>query len=560
MGPETSPHNNERMKSFRTWMIALSALALTVYILGAIKVDVMDIDSSHYAEMSREMHDTGKYLEIRNRTVDDYLDKPPLIFWLTSLFYSMFGVSTFVFRLPAILASLIGAYSVFRFTRLHYDRDTGLFAALILLSSQAYFLYNHNILTDTFLANFTIFSIWQLSAFIEKKRWYYFLGAFSGLALAMMSKGPLGLMVPVAGFSVHFIYKKQWRNFFRWEWLAGTVLILILLSPMMVGLYRQFGLIGLQFFFWTQSFGRITGQSHWHDQSSPFYFIHTFLWFMLPWTVFAVYGLVRYAYALIHGKQKARIPEAISIGGFLLSFAALSMSRYKLPQYILVLLPLTATFTAASILPLLKRTVAFPGKIWLRASGYFIAGFYWLAASSILILVFPQNTFVSWIVLLVGTGFVFFIIVSKKYPMVKLVALLALAGILTNLILNIHFYPRLLYYQPGKRIAHHWKNEVDGKDLFYYQYHSPSLDFHLGQAPPVIHQRKLDRIAGSEGSVWIITDGQGRNSIPPFRVTEEIVFESYPVQALTLKFLNAKTREETLRRHYLMKLSSGGGE
>lgn len=531
---------------------------MAVYVTGAACIDVMDIDSSHYAEMSREIYESGQYLEIKNRFVDDYLDKPPLIFWLVSVFYHLFGVSAFVFRIPAILASVLGAYSVYRFTRLYYDRETGLLAGLMLLTSQVYFLYNHNVLTDTFLANFTIFSIWQLAAFLHNKRWIYLLGAIAGISLAMMSKGPLGIMVPVIGFAGHFVYKREWKNVFRWEWPVALVVVLLLLAPMMAGLYRQFGEIGLQFFFWTQSFGRLTGQSHWHNQSSPFFFVHTFLWFFLPWTFLGIYGLVKNLRPVFFKQAERQAPpELITSSGFVLSFLILSSSGYKLPQYIFVLIPLMAVLAASGAMNLIRQ--AGQGMIgkWITGGNYFLAFIYGLGIVLILVIAFPGAGIIPWFFLATGVIAFFFLHYTKHLAAFRLVLPVAAMAIFANLVLGIYFYPGLLHYQTGRRVAAEIQRMgiQTEMDLYLFRYHSPALDFHLGYPPPIINLNKLERLAGMRDTCWIVTDHNGRNLVDEVLIDEEIRFDQYPAQAITFPFLNPEKRPEVLRATYLIKIS-----
>jgi len=79
----------------------------------------------------------------------------------------------------------------------------------------------------------------------------------------------------------------------------------VYLSPMLYGLYEQYdasggrqtynGFItsGIRFYFWTQSFGRLTGESTWSNDTGPFYFIYTFLWAFLPWSLSFPIALVK---------------------------------------------------------------------------------------------------------------------------------------------------------------------------------------------------------------------------------------------------------------------------
>src|SRR6187549_2480350 len=56
-------------------------LILVGYFLNLF-IDVMEIDAAQYAAIAREMADTGNYLQVYHRG-QDYLDKPPLLFWIS---------------------------------------------------------------------------------------------------------------------------------------------------------------------------------------------------------------------------------------------------------------------------------------------------------------------------------------------------------------------------------------------------------------------------------------------------------------------------------------------
>ena len=146
--------------------------------------------------------------------------------------------------------------------------------------------------------------------------------------------------------------------------------LLFLLSGAYVlyGLYIQFdadptakvngreGVSGLRFFFWEQSFGRITGENVWKNDSSYFFFTHNYLWEFLPWSLIGIAGFYVKLKQLVKDKfQPNAYNEMYTIGGFLFPFIALSTSHYKLPHYIMVIMPLAAIFTAAYIDSILRK-------------------------------------------------------------------------------------------------------------------------------------------------------------------------------------------------------------
>jgi len=306
----------------------------------------MEVDAAQYASISREMLEKGHYLLVKHR-LGHYLDKPPLLFWLSSLSFRIFGIHNFACRLPSLLFTVLGIFSTYKLGSILYNKNTGLLSAWILLTCQAYFLFNNDVRTDTILAGSVVFSIWQLTEFILRKKTVNFLLGFIGISAAMLTKGPIGLMVPVLAFGSHFIYKKDWENLFKWQWIIGILIVLILLLPMLYGLYlhaseypdnplyQKDKFYGLRFYFWIQSFGRITGENQWHNNNDPSFFIHSFLWSFLPWSIIAFSGISRDLFNAL--KKKVRLnpeTEIITLSGVVLPFIAFSMSKYVLPHYI----------------------------------------------------------------------------------------------------------------------------------------------------------------------------------------------------------------------------------
>jgi 4-amino-4-deoxy-L-arabinose transferase-like glycosyltransferase len=89
----------------RYWKLWIAFISLLYF--AAIGVDTMDVDASQYASMSREMKESGSYLEIYEQG-NDYLDKPPFLFWINALSMRIFGENNFAFKFPSILFALIG--------------------------------------------------------------------------------------------------------------------------------------------------------------------------------------------------------------------------------------------------------------------------------------------------------------------------------------------------------------------------------------------------------------------------------------------------------------------
>ena len=284
-------------------------LFTVVYIRGLFTL-IYGIDASIYASISAEMSETGSYLQLFHKG-NDYLDKPPLHFWLSSLSFKLFGINSFAYKLPSFLFTVLGAVSTYKLGKLLYSREIGKLSGLFFYASFAIMLINLDVRTDTILVGIIVFTLWQLISYVQTNNYLNFILGFIGIGLAMLAKGPIGLMVPVLALGTHFLIKREWNNIFKWQWMLGLVISGVVIAPMVWGLYQQFdlqptksfklasgmdgtGTSGIMFYFWDQSFGRITGSNQeWKNDSSKLFFIHTFLWSFLPWSIIGILGLFK---------------------------------------------------------------------------------------------------------------------------------------------------------------------------------------------------------------------------------------------------------------------------
>ena len=90
----------------------LFVLVALVYAVN-LPIDVMEIDAAQYASIAKEMLQTNSYLEVYDQGAD-YLDKPPLLFWLSAASMKLFGVNNIAYKLPAVLILILGVFSLYR--------------------------------------------------------------------------------------------------------------------------------------------------------------------------------------------------------------------------------------------------------------------------------------------------------------------------------------------------------------------------------------------------------------------------------------------------------------
>jgi 4-amino-4-deoxy-L-arabinose transferase-like glycosyltransferase len=538
----------------KTVVTFLFVAATIVYVLGLF-VELMDIDASQYASISREMMQNHHYLEVLHRG-QNYLDKPPLLFWLSAVSMSLLGVSTAAYKLPTFLFTLLGVYSAYKAGRLLYGKSAGILAALILYTSHAFFLFNNDVRTDALLTGNVMFACWQLLLFSESRKWKNLLLGFLGVALAMMAKGPIGAVVPGAALFCHLLYKRELKKLLWPEWYAGIAFAFVLMMPMLYGLYEQYGADGPKFFLWTQSFGRITGENIWRNNAGYFYFLHNFAWSFLPWTLLSVTAFIIRIFDLIrNGFRKNAIPEAFSIGGFVLPFIALSFSHYKLPHYIFVVYPLCAVFTAGFIIEWMAR--------YHRLLRIFIYVQLVVATGAILLAVylstvnFPMANIFYWGLIVLIIAMMVYCFVRYRSHISRLILPSAFAVIGVNFLFNIHVYPSLLKYQSGSELAKTALRENIKKDeLYFYEYHSHAFEFCYGAILPLLTREELLAKVKGGASFSVVGSDDLINLLKKYSIQPKKIIEAddFSVTLLTVEFLNPKTRESELRKRYLIEL------
>ncbi len=553
----------------------------------------MEIDAAQYAEISWEMHSTHNFLQPHCLT-HNYLDKPPLLFWLSAFSFSVFGVNNFAYKLPAFLFALLAVFSVYRLAKIYYNEKTARMAALMLAGSQAMFLITNDVRTDTILMGAVIFSIWQLSAFFEKSKTHNLLLGSIGIGLALLTKGPIGLVATGAALAPHFILKGMWKRFLDARLMVGAILIAVLLTPMCIGLYQQFGITGLKFYFWTQSFGRITGESEWNNHPDTFFLLHTTAWAFLPWSLFLVLGWGNAIFSLIRNKFKVEQDgEIISVIGFTLVLIMLSLSKYQLPHYIFVVYPLAAIMAANGFMQLASWPKARP---WVTALQLIVLASvvigscliqYSLMGTDIIsaICLIAVFSMAIWAAIKADGGIKTFdnvisyvsyrfrrfyqsISDSKSNSQLAIVFGLDMAYkklffisvaifIALNFLLSVFYYPAILKYQPENDMGRYVKNHAGNSNFVFYDAPLPgfAVAFYAQQIPAYIGDvSEFKKMLNEKKDLLVYASDKAKRQLDEEHINYQVIEEreSYTVSLLSFSFINPSTRASVCSKVYLL--------
>ena len=312
-------------------------------------------DEGRYAEIPREMVLTGDWTTPRLNELK-YFEKPPLQYWATAVAYEVFGEHQWTSRLWAALTGFAGILLAwFAGTRL-FGRQAGIYAALLLGSSMLYAAMSHINTLDmgvTFFITLGIFSllIAQKEEHTTQRRNWMLL-AWAGLALAVLSKGLMGVILPGAALFLYSVFNRDVAIWKRMHWVSGLLVFLLVAAPWFVLVIKANPEFFDRFFIY-EHYTRFTSKVHGRYQPW-YYFVPVLVLGMLPWTALMFDTLLR------TWKSGARVVKVFSPERFLLVWAVFiyfffSISGSKLPSYLLPMFPALALLMGKQIADMSAR-------------------------------------------------------------------------------------------------------------------------------------------------------------------------------------------------------------
>ena len=334
---------------FRTLtVLTCAALILWFALLG--HRDLIEPDEGRYAEIAREMVVSGDWLTPRLNGFK-YFEKPALHYWATALSLKLFGFNNAAARL---WVGLIGAFGIlwtgFVTFRL-YGRTAGMAAAAVCTGSALYVGASHYISLDITVSVWMAMGIGCL-ALAQQQRIdtrtvrFWMLWGWAALALATLSKGLIGIVLPGATVVAYSLWQRDgalWRHLHLGK---GLLIFFIICAPWFIAVSwvnPEFA----RFFFIHEHFERYTTTAH-HREAPVWYFVPILLVGVLPWTMSAARGFMTAA------KSTTAAPGIFSAERFFVTFIVVvfvffSAGHSKLPPYILPLLPVLAILAGRHI-------------------------------------------------------------------------------------------------------------------------------------------------------------------------------------------------------------------
>ena len=277
------------MTSTKKHLLMLFILGVVLFFLGNSSIAITDPVESNYTLTSAEMLASGDY--ISPHIFGDYwYDKPVFFYWELIAAFKIFGINEFAARFFPALFGILGIFMTYIFARKIYDAKTGLFSAAILGTSFEYWLISKTVITDITLFLFfnAVLVFFYLAYTGKNKNYYYLCYLFAGLAV--LTKGPIGILLPGLIITVFICCRRDFAEIKRMKWLGGTAIFLVVGVGWYYVMYQLHGQVFLDTFLGIHNVLRATVSEHprfnvWYYYTAIF-FLGFFPWcFSLPMAI-----------------------------------------------------------------------------------------------------------------------------------------------------------------------------------------------------------------------------------------------------------------------------------
>jgi 4-amino-4-deoxy-L-arabinose transferase-like glycosyltransferase len=215
--------------------VAVMGLATLLFFLHLGTYGLWEPDEARYAEIAREMLALHSFI-VPHLNYVPYIEKPPLLYWLTALAMSLFGVNEFAARLVNAAAALTGVAATCLFAAKTFDARRAITAGAVLATSVIYAVMAQVLTTDMLLTASITIALYALHLhWHEGGRWCWI--AYVAMGLALLTKGPIGVAIPFAAMAIFLWREGDLRGAIgRFRVIPGLALSAAIAAPWFVAI------------------------------------------------------------------------------------------------------------------------------------------------------------------------------------------------------------------------------------------------------------------------------------------------------------------------------------
>jgi len=337
------------------WKLLFLAIA-AFYLFGLGALPLVGPDEPRYAEVAREMsarHD----LITPTLGGHPWFEKPPLLYWLMVGSYRVFGINEYAARLGPAICGLLTAVFVFRLGRIvertkpaaepGNAKHLGEWSALAYLSSFGAIAFSRAasfdiVLTMTLTGALFGFFVWDIANPNSRNRQWLLVAFYFFVGLSLLAKGLVGIILPFGIIAVTHMIRREWpKKTFLLSLLWGVPIALIVAASWYGPMMYRHGWTFIDQFIVQHHFARFLSNKYHHPQ--PFYFyLPVILLMVLPWAAGLIAALAAGRRWNWRGDGAIDLVRVFAVVWVVVPLVFFSVSKSKIPGYVLPVLPATA--------------------------------------------------------------------------------------------------------------------------------------------------------------------------------------------------------------------------
>ncbi len=486
-------------KLLKILILVLLSYILFIHNLGGVAL--WDPDEPRQAIVAREMIERNDYIHTYING-EPNLWKPPFYSWMIVLVSKITGnLNEFASKAPsAIAAGLLVLITFFLGSKLA-DARVGFLSGMVLLTNYQFLGNARESVMDMTFAFFIGLTIFLNYLAIKKENRWQLMLSFLPASLAILTKGPAGLLIPACIIFIYLlITKKVGRFILPLAYGCFLSLALAMIWFLMAG--REY----LYEFILNQNITRYV--KAFDHQENFFYYFHKLFFNFLPWSIllpFSIYHAFRkkYWFPLIW---------------FLFTFLFFEISASKRAIYLLSLYPASALLCGLYIrdrwLWLIEESKT---NIFLKIFALLLAC---LPMGAIVTLLLLQNEVIAefrtnlsiyiYMTVLFMTGALFLAAVKKQSGN-RALTFLFVYLVLVGFFHNSYYLPVMdKAFKSPRLITDNLKDYIKGRDVFLYGDNSAGLIFYIGKPTRILLSAEDIRKYAKIDSVLIIPENDAR--------------------------------------------------
>ena len=465
----------------------LALVLLVAYVCffhGLTALGLVGPDEPRYANIARDMAAGSDWVTPRLHG-EPWLEKPILYYWVAAVGYRVLGDGELAARLPSVLGALTTMLALGWVAWRFYGPTTAALFALVFPSSIAMVGFTRAATPDMLFTSTLALALAAAAPLIllntRRAVWAYQVAFGAALGLAMLAKGPAGIVLGGASTLLGALLTKRGARVWRLTapWTLASFGIVALPWYVLCALRNP---DFFQVFFVSHNVQRFLAPVFHHEQ--PFwYFGPVLLLGLSPWTA-AIVATVREAATRLTRRPWTGSPSIFFAGWVLFPLAFFSFSQSKLPGYVLPTVPAAALLLAHALALAIQYN---PRRA--RAVGLGTAAV--LGAITVTFIASPavesaglEAGAVRPLAGILGAAALVAGYVGNRGQLHAVVTTSALGVALTLWQLNAMLLPRLDPLLSTRATAHRAAELADGRPVHAYQLHRTwhyGLEYYLGR-------------------------------------------------------------------------------